>query len=88
MLIIYLDFFIDVIVRKVIKYVVCMYKISFLFLVIKCYWLNIKVMKIEFNVVNSLVLNCLVGRSKNNNEIVSGFNKKIMVLVFVILIFK
>ncbi|EAA8237030.1 molybdopterin-binding protein, partial [Salmonella enterica] len=33
-------------------------------------------MKTELNVANSLVLNRLAGRSKNNNEIVPGFNKK------------
>lgn len=32
-------------------------------------------MKTELNVANSLVLNRLAGRSKNNNEIVPGFNK-------------
>ncbi|EAB3933875.1 molybdopterin-binding protein, partial [Salmonella enterica subsp. enterica serovar Give] len=37
-------------------------------------------MKTELNVANSLVLNRLAGRSKNNNEIVPGFNKKTTVL--------
>ncbi|EBH9038681.1 molybdopterin-binding protein [Salmonella enterica subsp. indica serovar 11:b:e,n,x] len=33
-------------------------------------------MRIELNVAHSLVLNLLAGRSKNNNEIVPGYNKK------------
>ncbi|EAW2504413.1 molybdopterin-binding protein [Salmonella enterica subsp. enterica] len=37
-------------------------------------------MRTELNVANSLVLNLLAGRSKNNNDIVPGFNKKTTLL--------
>ncbi|EYI34875.1 hypothetical protein SEEH0486_14971 [Salmonella enterica subsp. enterica serovar Heidelberg str. 85-0486] len=75
-LIIHPDFFTDVIARKAIKHAACRHKTSSLFPATKCHWLNTKVMKTELNVANSLVLNRLAGRSKNNNEIVPGFNKK------------
>ncbi|OPO73971.1 molybdopterin-binding protein [Salmonella enterica subsp. enterica serovar Enteritidis] len=45
-------------------------------------------MKTELNVANSLVLNRLAGRSKNNYEIVPGFNKKTTVLASAISILK
>lgn len=69
-------FFTDVIARKAAKHAACRHKTSSLFPATKCHWLNTKVMRAELNVANSLVLNLLAGRSKNNNDIVLVLIKK------------